>query len=121
MAILTSLQTIVSASTKALHYNATAFPQPEVFNPARWLDASEKQLAAMKASFMPYGQGARACIGVPFAMAQMKHLVAFFVLGHEFFVDENSTTSEASMMQLGTQSALPKGLKCDLKARKIVI
>ena len=54
-------------------------------------------------------------------MAQMKHLVAFFVLGHEFFVDENSTTNESSMMQLGTQSALPKGLKCDLKARKIVI
>jgi hypothetical protein len=52
-------------------------------------------------------------------MAQMKHLVAFFILSHEFFVDKNSATSEASMMQLGTQSALPRGLKCDLKARRI--
>ncbi|KAF2123418.1 cytochrome P450 family protein [Dothidotthia symphoricarpi CBS 119687] len=111
--------TIVSASTKSLHYNATAFPQPEVFDPARWLDASETQLAAMKSSFMPYGQGARTCIGVPFAMAQMKHLVAFFILSHEILEDKASATNKASMMQLGTQSALPRGLRCDLKVRKI--
>ncbi|KAH9873315.1 hypothetical protein J1614_005713 [Plenodomus biglobosus] len=73
----------------------------------------------MKSSFMPYGQGARTCIGVPFAMVQMKHFVAFLILGHEILEDKASATNEASMMQLGTQSALPRGLRCDLKTRKI--
>lgn len=118
--ILTSIQTIVSASTKSLHYNNDAFPKPEVFDPARWVDASETQLAAMKLSFMPYGQGARSCIGVSFAMAQMKHIVAFFILDYEIMEEPASATNEASMRQLGTQSALPRGLRCDLKIRKIV-
>ncbi|KAH8706941.1 cytochrome P450 family protein [Phaeosphaeriaceae sp. PMI808] len=45
--------TVVSASTKALHYSSSVFPDPHTFDPNRWMQAEAIQLLAMKASFMP--------------------------------------------------------------------
>ena len=73
----------------------------------------------MNKSFMPYGQGARVCLGVPFAMTQMKLLIAFLLLEFEFREDTTSATNAETMSQLGTQSALPRGLRCDLHVRRL--
>jgi cytochrome P450 len=81
------------------------------------MQAENDQLLAMKAFFMPYGQGARVCLGIPFALVQIKLLVAFLLLEFEFHEDKASATDARSMRQLGTQSALPRGLRCDLFVR----
>lgn len=73
----------------------------------------------MKLSFMPYGQGARICLGIPFAMVQMKFLMTALLIKYEFGVDKASATNEETMTQLSTQSALPRGLRCDLTVRRV--
>lgn len=68
---------------------------------------------------MPFGQRARVCLGIPFASVQMKLLIAFLLLEFEFHEDKGSATDVWSMRQLGTQSALPQGLRCDLFVRLV--
>ena len=103
----------VSASTIALHHNETVFPSPEVFNPSRWLDLSPDQLQRMERSFIPFGYGARMCLGKALATMEIKLLVACLCLRYDIGVDCNSMTPEA-MWQTGTMDSVPHGLKCDL-------
>ncbi len=48
-----------------LHRRAEYFPHPERFDPDRWLDADPPPFA-----YVPFGGGARRCIGEEFAMRE---------------------------------------------------
>lgn len=61
----------VSAQAYTLHRNSTVFPEPEVWKPERWLEASEGQRAEMGRWFWAFGSGGRMCIGSNFAMQGM--------------------------------------------------
>jgi cytochrome P450 len=61
--------TFVLASPLLLHHDARSFPEPELFDPDRWLD--ERRLAVPRYAFLPFGTGPRACIGEQFAWAEM--------------------------------------------------
>jgi cytochrome P450 len=58
------LQTVISSSHFALHFNEKAFPQPHVFNPDRWLGAKKSERDRY---LNPYSRGSRACIGIKYA------------------------------------------------------
>lgn len=59
----------VSAQAYSLHRNATVFPDPEVWKPARWLDgSSDERKAEMARWFWAFGSGGRMCVGRHFAM-----------------------------------------------------
>ena len=103
----------VSASTIALHQNQTVFLSPEVFDPSRWLDLPPDQLQHMERSFIPFGYGARICLGKTLATMEIKLLIACLCLRYDIGVDSNSMTPEA-MWQTGTVDSVPYGLKCDL-------
>lgn len=56
----------------AMHYDAANFPDPEKFQPERWLfnvtaDEDEEQVKTrkdrMQAAYFPFGLGSRTCIG----------------------------------------------------------
>jgi len=51
-----------------LHHRAKYFPEPERFDPARFLPENEKELA--KQAYLPFGAGARICIGNHFALLE---------------------------------------------------
>lgn len=53
----------VQASAYAIHRNSAVFPDPEAWNPSRWLDASPVQLTEMRHWFWAWGSGGRMCIG----------------------------------------------------------
>lgn len=57
--------TVVLFSQYLLHRDARFFPQPERFDPDRWLP--ERQLARPKFAYFPFGGGNRVCIGESFA------------------------------------------------------
>lgn len=58
----------VSAQAYSLHRNAKVFPEPEVWKPERWLDASQEKKEEMMRWFWPFGSGGRMCIGNHFAV-----------------------------------------------------
>lgn len=68
----------VSAMPYTLHRNEEVFPQPESFDPSRWLPdhTSEEQLKEMNRWFWAFGSGGRMCIGSHLATQEIKLLVA---------------------------------------------
>lgn len=60
--------TIVGCSAYSLHLSPTAFPEPHVFKPERWL---ENVTPEMNTSFFAWGAGNRACIARNLAMTEL--------------------------------------------------
>lgn len=56
--------TRISAAHYVFHHNETIFPNPEKFDPDRWLNKSSEALQLMEQYFMPFSKGPRACIGM---------------------------------------------------------
>lgn len=67
----------VVASTAAYTQGrlASVFPEPERFNPDRWLEASEKDRERMETNWIPFGTGSRACPGSNLAMTELKYML----------------------------------------------
>jgi len=64
--------TTVVANSYALHHNPAVWPDPERFDPERFLDGATRD----GYSFMPFSIGARNCIGQNFAQNEIKIAVA---------------------------------------------
>uniref|UniRef100_A0A182K8E3 Cytochrome P450 n=1 Tax=Anopheles christyi TaxID=43041 RepID=A0A182K8E3_9DIPT len=80
--------TEVVMGSLVLQRDATYFPQPEVFLPERWLaDGQESGIPTGKDAhpfiFLPFGFGARSCIGRRLAMMEMEIIVARLVRRYE--------------------------------------
>jgi cytochrome P450 len=56
----------------------------DTFRPARWLEASKDQLAAMERANFAFGHGARECMGKSIAMLEMSKLVPQLLRQYEF-------------------------------------
>ncbi|KEF55058.1 uncharacterized protein A1O9_08711 [Exophiala aquamarina CBS 119918] len=68
----------VSSMPYTLHRNRDVFPDPDAFNPHRWLPShtDEEQLKEMHRWFWAFGSGGRMCIGSHLATHEIKLLVA---------------------------------------------
>jgi unspecific monooxygenase len=53
----------VSAQAYCLHRNPEIFPDPEMWKPERWLEASEEERSEMLRWFWAFGSGANMCLG----------------------------------------------------------
>lgn len=56
-----------------LHADPRFWDSPEAFRPERWIDGMEESLPDY--AYFPFGGGPRHCIGMRFAMTELKHLV----------------------------------------------
>ena len=72
----------------SLHRVSTLFPDPDTFNPDRWLDASDEQYKLMKANLMHFGAGSRMCIGLNLATAEMKIILTSFLCRYNITLDD---------------------------------
>ncbi|KAJ5527795.1 benzoate 4-monooxygenase cytochrome P450 [Penicillium frequentans] len=73
----------VSVPTYVAHRDPDIFPAPEVFRPERWLEDEEK-VKQMRAVFIPFSTGARACIGRNITFIEQQILVATLVNRYDF-------------------------------------
>jgi cytochrome P450 len=55
--------TVVGCQAYSLHRIESVFPDPDRFDPDRWLTEDQGQLASMKAHFWPFSSGGRMCLG----------------------------------------------------------
>ena len=58
----------VSTNAYTLHRNPTVFPEPEKWNPQRWMDATPDRKEEMKRWFWTFSSGGRMCLGNNFAI-----------------------------------------------------
>ncbi|KAK4499669.1 hypothetical protein PRZ48_010187 [Zasmidium cellare] len=104
--------TAVIGPTLVLHLDPDVYDQPLQWRPERWLDASEEEMKTLEYSFVPFGHGARVCIGQHLAMMEIRLLIATIYRAYETRLGETATDYE--MHQLGTLAAVPRGLRCEL-------
>jgi cytochrome P450 len=65
---------IVAVNIMGIHRRADLWPDPSRFDPARFLDDRDKQLP--RCAYLPFGAGARICIGNHFALMEGHLLLA---------------------------------------------
>ncbi|CAL5871245.1 uncharacterized protein PFLUO_LOCUS5493 [Penicillium psychrofluorescens] len=73
--------TTVLCPTYSLHRHSSAFQDPDVFRPDRWMDDDAKKL---QDCFLPFSLGARGCIGRNITYMEQMMLVASLVHRYDF-------------------------------------
>ncbi|MEZ4644545.1 MAG: cytochrome P450 [Chloroflexota bacterium] len=67
---------VILFSVYATHHRPDLWPQPEAFQPARFLD---KENGPDRYTYLPFGAGARICLGNMFAMMEAQVILATMV------------------------------------------
>lgn len=73
----------VSVPAYVAHCDPVIFPDPETYRLKRWLE-SEEVTRPMRAAFIPFSTGARACIGRNITMIEQQMFLATLVHRYEF-------------------------------------
>ena len=108
--------TIVGTQNLSVHRDASAFPNPDTFQPERWLDPGRDQ--ARLAAWNPFSVGSRKCIGINLAQMELSKLVAAFFLRFDASIDPSMR--EADMDLFDNFSASPVGGRLVLRLREVV-
>jgi cytochrome P450 len=102
---------IVVTSQYVVHRDARWFPEPERFDPDRWLP--DRAAERPKFSYFPFGGGTRICIGEQFAWTEGVLILASIARRWRFHLDP--------AQQIGLQPIItlrPKyGMRMSLEAR----
>jgi len=69
-------------STWVMHRDPRYFPEPDRFDPDRWLPETAQKLP--KFAYFPFGGGPRQCIGAAFAMMEATLLLATIAQRFQF-------------------------------------
>lgn len=104
--------------TWTTHRDPIAFPDPNKWDPERWLSPSKSADAERaKEMFMPFSKGPRICLGKSMAVMELKKTTAALVMQTRFRVAPS--TKDEDMVMIDHFLAIPKGGKCELVFEKI--
>lgn len=102
----------------SLHRVSTIFPNPDQFDPERWLNANDEQLKIMRGNLMHFGSGSRMCVGLNLATAEIKMIVTSLLSRyHVELVDDFNYDYDAEMLDIYT--TVPRTEKMMLKFNPI--
>ncbi|XP_046449638.1 cytochrome P450 3A14-like [Daphnia pulex] len=79
---------IITVPTYALHHSEEYYPDPEKFDPERW--SPENKANRSPYAYMAFGTGPRNCVGMRFAMEEMKMALCSLVQKFRFFPVEET-------------------------------
>jgi len=75
--------TMVAASPRVSNRIAEDFPDPELFDPGRYVDPRQEDLHN-RWTWIPFGAGKHRCVGNAFAMMQLKAIFSVILRDYEF-------------------------------------
>jgi cytochrome P450 family 3 subfamily A len=73
---------IITVAIYALHHDPEIYPQPEQFQPERFSDENKRKRDHQ--AYMPFGAGPRNCIGMRFALMEMKLMLVSVLAKYRF-------------------------------------
>jgi cytochrome P450 len=88
-------QTTVFFAPLMLHRRPDLFPEPERFDPDRWVSFEPPPF-----SYVPFGGGARRCIGEDFALSEIAIVLTALVSRFRFELAPGATTRTAPLVTL---------------------
>ncbi|TFY81144.1 hypothetical protein EWM64_g2866 [Hericium alpestre] len=95
--------TIIATQSWSLHRDPYIFPEPDLFNPDRWLnDAAERTMsgAMMAQQMIPFGLGSRMCGGMNLAQMMLRFVVAAVVRNFDVVAPAETTEKSMAMREL---------------------
>lgn len=106
--------TAVEVSIYSTHLHPSIFPSPHVFRPERWLPShsTTAQLNEMEHWMIPFGGGAKICLGMHMANLQLYLTVANVV--RRFEVELNEELMREGVRWADKLTAAPR---CDLRVK----
>ncbi|KRT83903.1 cytochrome P450 [Oryctes borbonicus] len=72
----------------SLHRDPKYFPNPEEFDPDRFSDSNKANI--VKGSYLPFGEGYRLCIGMKFAILQVKAAAVAIIRNFDIHVNQKT-------------------------------
>jgi cytochrome P450 len=90
------------------HHDPRYFESPEQFLPERFSQENEKHIPRF--AYFPFGGGPRVCIGQPFAMAEMKLVLATIAQHYQLSLLPGHQVTLKASTTLRAQGGLPMAL-----------
>lgn len=88
--IVLEKETPVIIPIYGIHHDPEIYPEPEKFDPDRF--SSEEVAKRHQFSFLPFGEGPRICIGLRFAIIEIKIALVKILTNFEFRLDHGKTS-----------------------------
>ena len=110
--------TTVSMTSVVQHMNASLFPNPELFNPQRWLDSDDAHLDRYLVNF---SKGSRACAGINLAKAEILLTLSAIFTNFDMRLCNDVEWADVEITRdyfAAYTSAHGKGLRVTLKQRE---
>ncbi len=98
--------TMVAASPKVSNRIAEDFPEPDRFDPGRYLDPHQEDLVN-RWTWIPFGAGKHRCVGSAFAMMQLKAIFSVLLRDYEFEMLQPSQEYHDDVSKMVIQLAQP--------------
>ncbi len=98
-------RTIVFVSAYAQHHRADVWPDPQRFDPDRFLP--EHEATRPKGAYVPFSAGPRFCIGMHFAMMEGPIVLATLLRRFRFEIDAARTIVEDDFATLRPKGGVP--------------
>ena len=107
--------TMVAASPKVSNRIPEDFPEPDRFDPGRYLDPRQEDLVN-RWTWIPFGAGKHRCVGSAFAMMQLKAIFSVLLRDYELEMVQPSDTYRDDVSKMVIQLAQP----CRVRYRRRV-
>ncbi|XP_037510476.1 cytochrome P450 3A19 [Rhipicephalus sanguineus] len=98
----------IMAAVTYIHHDPELWSEPETFDPERFNPDNKPYIHPI--SFQPFGKGPRACLGLNFALLEMKLILSKVIATYKLSVDEEH---HKNVIQLGSAfiaSFVPSGV-----------
>ena len=104
---------MVGATPAVSNRIAEDFPDPDTFDPARYLEPRQEDLIN-RWTWIPFGAGKHRCVGSAFAMMQLKAIFSVILRDYEFEMAQPSESYRDDVSKMVIQLAQP----CRVKYRR---
>ncbi|WP_193613866.1 cytochrome P450 [Nocardioides lijunqiniae] len=108
--------TMVAASPKVSNRIPEDFPEPDSFDPGRYLDPRQEDLVN-RWTWIPFGAGKHRCVGSAFAMMQLKAIFSVILRDYEFELAQPSETYADDVSKMVIQLQQPCRVRYRRRAR----
>jgi len=98
--------TVVAASPRVSNRIAEDFPEPDAFEPGRYIDPRQEDLAN-RWTWIPFGAGKHRCVGNAFAMMQLKAIFSVLLRDYEFEMTQPSEAYRDDVSKMVIQLQQP--------------